>query len=696
MFTNERRAVKTFNCATYILRNTLSSLGIVTVGLSRTDCLHKLHVLGHDFIYDNDQNYLPSKKEFNVNKPLNQIKVQPKPSLTFPRSFTDGSSTMWQPTNILSDSKFSNLSTKELHIHKQLVVKGNDIGDTIQELLMKQSGIESMVQTFEGNISNVVSNLSTKFDWNGFSNISNPYIRVNNAKGKCSQIKNLLNTNLKFDTNKSFIFVREFDNMYDITIELKQVNIRDDENGEKLVESRTYFEMLDISSILDVTFTDNVQIPFLRTFRHKNNIDYAMSPGGTVINGTLWLSTTLFTTKIRNLRVKTPNLPVNIKLNYTTYKPINKDKQQVDKVSPFVIGVREFCKVTHGVVCNWDSITLESCTHSWVDSDTSVTLNTHTKLLFNNLTEVPSYIKINCPLPKNHQLEQHIFNGAGILYINSVESEKVDLTVSMDTMFILFDKDVFQAMDLNTIHTLDIVTFVRYNVISDKQLLIKTRMSIVNNLIDNNIINISNISVFDTINNKNGNLELFEFYEIQSSIVEIDHSIKSIFPEMIKVTSNESDGIKIEEIRITDNESVTYKNKLLRGLYKVEINIREVDTSSKYVQPFQRVFNNISTNSSLEYSTSNLLVRYEDIISSFRSNPYVLDKFSSIEFTLKQHHTATQQTLVVGKDLEILREETLVIFNDYLHIPDLANILEVYIHPNEIKDIVFEITKNDE
>jgi hypothetical protein len=700
MLTNERglmeQQTKLFDCPTFILRNTLSSLGIITIGLSRTDCIYKLHLLGHDTLctssLPNKQSpfkgieKIPSQPKVNNSRSVGRAlqptisESPPIVSITHPIK-TPNNAKLFEPKHILYDTSFTNLRSKQLDVHNEVIVNNLNIKETLSDTVSNNLMVQNVISNFQSNLDTVHSNLETKFEWKGFKNIKNPYIRTNNRKGTYTQIKYLSNRNLNFNLNKSYIFLREYDNLYDITIELKDVNI-----VTNFEEHRTHFELLDISSLLGLTFTDEIQVPFLRIIRDINNIDYAMNPGASITNGKLWVTTSLFTTHVRSIRVKTPNLPATIRLNYTTQK---KDYSMENILNPFMSGMRENEIIRENIECNLYDVSTISCIHNWVDSNDSVNLNTRTILRVNQLQQLPEYIQITYPIPRNHN-PVFDFNGNGIFYINSVQSGKVDVNVFSDNPFVyvylVFDNESLTQVD----GIIEIVTSIKYHILNTSPLLITPIIYTTNTIVHNYIV-INNINVFDTITSY-GNLDISEYYNFNYNLIENDHSFTSIYPEITYNISMMFDNIHVNNVFVTDTKSIS--NQLdgpLQSTYTVNVSIIEHPQYTSYAikSPYDLYYDELSFSPS-----TNPTITFNYLDSLFDSNPYILQTISSITFVTKQTIQNVPGTIDYtfdGYKTIVNMTESLKIENHYIHIINIRDILNHFIDPSQFKQMSFDV-----
>ena len=548
---------------TFLLRETLKSLNINSIGLTRTDCIYKLQTLGYTKLFkhskDNNSLILPQPTNDRViSTHVNTTKKKDCNRSFEPNRFQPSHEKMFVPPNPIIDARFNTLTSNVLHVYNEIYLNSfglkNNITQTVNDLRSFESNIDYLLNKIE----EVNNSLKSKFIYKEFKNLDVPYIKQTNKKGLYVRINQLLNKNLTYDYEKSYIFLREYDNLYQITIEIKDMNIY-----PLLVEDRTTYDLIDLSNHFGNIFKnqDEIRVPFIRTIRNAGNMDYSMNPGAKIVNGLLSISTTMFTTHIRDIKLKTPNLPATIIINFQSQKSLAK----VENIfNPFIAGKQESVRINMINTNCSGSMTFNGI-HNWVDSIYRVNLNTHVHLDLANINNLPEYISFYIQVPHSNIENFDCTSGNGVLLYNN-EYHNIDVCINQSQLEITFESSY-----LNTyIKEMQIITNVSYNLIDTKQL-------VINPIFDMDVacevdtIIIKQIEINDTINNdaygiNYGNLELFEYYEIIHVLTEeLEYDDNFLFPVVTYNTDLEFDVISLSNIRISD----TTKNRSLRNSYTI-------------------------------------------------------------------------------------------------------------------------------
>lgn len=577
-------------CPTSLLRQCLSDLGIDTIGLTRAGCVLKLGVLGYERLYDdsytpneNDRNFQYTKDivvafDDQLQSTTDVIKERSIQSYSVPNIIVKDV----YANDAIYDAKFKNMECNNVFIGNGCYVNSTDLIGTLDHIQTQVATNFTNVQSLNTPIQEAYTKLGTSITYgenNEFSNISNPFISVYPGKGEFYPIKSLETNQITFDFEKSYIFVREVQMFYEITVEIKGMNVTQSthitSNKIKLLDLASIVESQNGRLVLDDS--EDLRVPFVIK-SGSGHVHRSMSPGIHVQNNNIYIWTTLFTTHTPGgVELITPNLPVTIQFHYSARKRIN-DSQGVN---PFMTAIQESNTfVTPEINLPADNIHNFDGKHNWVDTLDSTKLST--RIYYNQsdmrYSWLPRYIVLKVKLPHDSAIvDPTTYTGSGLLILPT-GYRHVDVCIKRDLpddeykLNITLESEIIKYMD-----TVEMITQVSYNLLTNKRKVFKPIMRL-DERKTFDVISISNINILDTMNDV-GVLDIAEYYNLRFTYVDtmtryIDTTTIPSLTYELDTTNN--DSVLFANILISDSETST----TLINAYTLRVTV--LDDYTKY------------------------------------------------------------------------------------------------------------------
>lgn len=684
-------------CPTCILRDKLHKLQLNTNGLTRTECIHHLQLKGYHRLCNKN-----TSPKTTPCRQIERIESNFDNTVSFRDNFVFQSENSIEihsqshgVYNPIYDQSVKFLSTKYLYSLDHFYLQNNELFSVFENAKNQLCHIESSYDLLLNpsnprSLPGIEANLSYKFKsdvYQQFDNIKTPFINLHAGKGLFLEIEKLSNNKLAFDYNNSYIYIKDHQTLYDITIEIRDLQWF----NKSYKTNKVVFELLDINLLqnkpTNIRFDNNefIVAPYLFVNEYDGQWQTASTPGVQIQAGkiSIWAPRLTTADEFDQLLYK-KDIPFTIRFSYISRK---KSILSNDTVSPYFVSKQQ----TEQVRLIRANVPMDIVgTHYWIDGIDRVVLYTDLKLNLHNLDLNHDVITIVTNVPNEYEIEHHHtdhicpYTGTGKLHGNDV-SVQLDKEFGVSRLMIQLPSSIIKTKQVC------FQTNITYNLISKTFNYISPQIDVTVSG-DTDRLTIADIKIYDSIN-VNGGLELNEYYEINHVIQEVNLYVYDLEPDISYDVYSFADGIHVSNLSITN----TFANHLFTAIltdstpayeFRTFPYVPHIDVPDGYVLNIQKstVFNKGKPRPG--NTTFNYMIRYSQIES-------IIDVYTPINpssLNILVYQTTTLETQQEDITYEITDAQTLTVninnTNDIIPSYNYVRVFNTQERVNKLLDVV--------